>query len=302
MPTPESSLPTPAWNSGPGLAFGGDYNPEQWPVDVRLEDIGLMKEAGVTLLSVGIFSWALLEPREGEYDFGWLDEVLDNLDGAGIKVALATATAAPPAWLVGKHPEVLPVMAEGTVLERGSRRHYSPSSAVYRRYAAGITRVSPTGTRTTRRWRCGMWTTSWAATFRSFTAMKTPRRSGPGWSARYGSIEALNAGLGHSLWSQHYASFEEIIPPRAAPPPSTPAQRLDFQRFSSWALMDYYRSLLAVHSGSDAGCPGHHQPHGFQRHQIHGLLRLGEGPGRDRERPLPGGRRPGAGDRTGVQR
>ena len=238
MPTPESSLPTPAWNSGPGLAFGGDYNPEQWPVDVRLEDIGLMKEAGVTLLSVGIFSWALLEPREGEYDFGWLDEVLDNLDGAGIKVALATATAAPPAWLVGKHPEVLPVMAEGTVLERGSRRHYSPSSAVYRRYAAGITR------KLADRYKDHPALALWhvdnelgchvsefygdedAAAFRHWL------------ERRYGSIEALNQAWGTAFWSQHYASFEEIIPPRAAPTTLNPTQRLDFQRFSSWALMD----------------------------------------------------------------
>jgi beta-galactosidase len=246
MPAPEPPPPTPSWNSGPGLAFGGDYNPEQWPADVRLEDIGLMKEAGVTLLSVAIFSWALLEPRESEYDFAWLDEVLDNLDGAGIKVALATATAAPPAWLVRKHAEVLPVTAEGTVLERGSRRHYSPSSAVYRRYATGITR------KLAERYKDHPALALWhvdnelgchvsefygdedAAAFRRWL------------ERRYGSIEALNRAWGTAFWSQHYASFEEIIPPRAAPTTLNPTQRLDFQRFSSWALMDYYRSLLAV--------------------------------------------------------
>ena len=246
MPAPEPPPPTPSWNSGPGLAFGGDYNPEQWPAEVRLEDIGLMKEAGVTLLSVAIFSWALLEPREGEYDFAWLDEVLDSLDGAGIRVALATATAAPPAWLVRKHPEVLPVTAEGTVLERGSRRHYSPSSAVYRRYAMGITR------KLAERYKDHPALALWhvdnelgchvsefygdedAAAFRRWL------------ERRYGSIEALNGAWGTAFWSQHYASFEEIIPPRAAPTTLNPTQRLDFQRFSSWALMDYYRSLLAV--------------------------------------------------------
>lgn len=246
MPDPEHPVPSPAWNSGPGLAFGGDYNPEQWPADVRLEDLSLMKEAGVNLLSVGIFSWALLEPREGEYDFAWLDEVLDNLAGAGIRVALATATAAPPAWLVRKHPEVLPVTAEGTVLERGSRRHYSPSSAVYRRYAAGITR------KLAERYKDHPSLALWhvdnelgchvsefygpedAAAFRRWL------------ERRYGSIETLNEAWGTAFWSQHYASFEEIIPPGAAPTTLNPTQRLDFQRFSSWVLLDYYRSLLQV--------------------------------------------------------
>ncbi|HKU04126.1 MAG TPA: beta-galactosidase, partial [Arthrobacter sp.] len=131
----ETSGPSPVWSKVQGLAFGGDYNPEQWPRSVRAEDLELMREAGVNFLSVGIFSWALLEPAEGQYDFGWLDEVMDNLAGIGVKVALATATAAPPAWLVRKHPEILPVTADGTVLGPGSRRHYTPSSAVYRRYA-----------------------------------------------------------------------------------------------------------------------------------------------------------------------
>ena len=79
-----AAAPDAAARSGwiPGttaIRFGGDYNPEQWPRETWLEDVALMREAGVNLVSVGIFSWALLEPREGEYDFAWLDEVLDLL-------------------------------------------------------------------------------------------------------------------------------------------------------------------------------------------------------------------------------
>ena len=246
MPDPARPVSNPAWNSGPGLAFGGDYNPEQWPADVRLEDLGLMKEAGVNLLSVGIFSWALLEPREGEYDFAWLDEVLDNLAGAGIKVALATATAAPPAWLVRKHPEVLPVTAEGTVLERGSRRHYSPSSAVYRRYATGVTRML--AERYKNHPALALWhvDNELGCHVSEFYGPEDAAAFRVWLERRYGSTEALNAAWGTAFWSQHYASFEEIMPPGAAPTTLNPTQRLDFQRFSSWALLDYYRSLLQV--------------------------------------------------------
>ncbi|WP_411374269.1 beta-galactosidase [Arthrobacter sp. MPF02] len=241
-----ASGPDSVWSSIESIAFGGDYNPEQWPVSVRLEDLELMKEANVNFLSVGIFSWALLEPAEGQYDYAWLDDVMDNLAGIGVKVALATATAAPPAWLVRQHPEILPVTGDGTVLGPGSRRHYTPSSAVYRRYAKGITR------KLAERYKDHPALALWhvdnelgchvsefygeedAAAFRTWL------------ERRYGSIAALNAAWGTAFWSQNYGSFEEILPPGVAPSTLNPGQQLDFQRFNSWALMDYYRDLVAV--------------------------------------------------------
>jgi beta-galactosidase len=246
MTLQEASGPSSVWSKVEGIAYGGDYNPEQWPENVRLEDLELMQEAGVTFLSVGIFSWALLEPAEGEYNFGWLDEVLDNLAASGIKVALATATAAPPAWLVRKHPEILPVTADGTVLGPGSRRHYTPSSAVYRRYATGITRVIA------ERYKDHPALALWhvdnelgchvsefygeedAAAFRLWL------------ERRYGGIEALNEAWGTAFWSQNYGAFEEILPPRVAPSTLNPGQQLDFRRFNSWALIDHYRALVAI--------------------------------------------------------
>ena len=246
MTIPAISSPANVWNNIEGIAFGGDYNPEQWPVSVRLEDLELMQEAGVNFLSVGIFSWALLEPSEGQYDFGWLDEVLDNLAGIGVKVALATATAAPPAWLVRKHPEILPVTADGTVLGPGSRRHYTPSSAVYRRYAKGITLALAERYKdhpALALWHVDNELGCHVSEFHGEEDAAAFR----GWlERRYGSIEALNAAWGTAFWSQNYASFEEILPPGVAPSTLNPGQQLDFQRFNSWALMDYCRDLVAV--------------------------------------------------------
>ena len=98
--------------------YGGDYNPDQWPEDVWLEDMALMKEAGVNIVSIAIFSWAKLEPREGEFNFGWLDKLMDLLAANGIHADLATATAAPPPWLAHKYPESLPMTKDGVTLFR----------------------------------------------------------------------------------------------------------------------------------------------------------------------------------------
>ncbi|MEV1202272.1 beta-galactosidase, partial [Microbispora rosea] len=87
-----------------GLAYGGDYNPEQWPEEVWREDVRLMREAGVTLVTVGVFNWGLIEPQEGEYDFSLLDRILDLLHSAGIYVDLATPTSSPPTWFRRRYP------------------------------------------------------------------------------------------------------------------------------------------------------------------------------------------------------
>ncbi|VXC02017.1 Beta-galactosidase [Arthrobacter sp. 9AX] len=251
----ETSSPASVWNNIEGIAYGGDYNPEQWPASVRLEDLELMQEAGVSFLSVGIFSWALLEPAEGTYHFAWLDEVMDNLAGIGVKVALATATAAPPAWLVRKHPEILPVTADGTVLGPGSRRHYTPSSAVYRRYATGITRVL--AERYKDHPALALWhvDNELGCHVSEFYGEEDTAAFRAWLERRYGNIEALNAAWGTAFWSQHYGSFEEILPPAVAPSTLNPGQQLDFQRFNSWALMDYYRELVAVLREVTPGVP-----------------------------------------------
>src|SRR4051812_1280615 len=122
------------------LAYGGDYNPEQWPEPVWKEDVALMRRAGVNLVTVGVFSWARLQPNPETFTFGWLDRVLDLLHQNEILVDLATATASPPPWLARLHPESLPMTAEGARYSPGARQHYCPNSAAYRDHAARLVR------------------------------------------------------------------------------------------------------------------------------------------------------------------
>ena len=231
------------WPTGEGrLCFGGDYNPEQWPEEVWLEDVRLMAEAQVNLVSVGIFSWSLLEPAPGRFDFGWLDRVLDLLHGAGIRADLATATASPPPWLAHRHPDVLPVTFDGRTLWPGGRQAYCPSSPAYR--DAAVRLVEAIATRYADHPALALWHVNneygcHVAHCYCDTSAAAFRR----WlRQRYGDLERLNDAWGTTFWSQRYGDWEEIHPPRAAPTFVNPTQQLDFWRFSSDELLDCFRA------------------------------------------------------------
>ncbi|GAA4559566.1 beta-galactosidase [Streptomyces collinus] len=223
------------------LAFGGDYNPEQWPESVWQEDVRLMREAGVTMVSVGIFSWALLEPSPGRYDFGWLDRLLDLLHEHGIRVDLGTPTVVPPVWFYRAHPEALPVTAEGVRYEFGSRAAICHSNADYRSAAAAIT------TKLAERYgdhpALAMWhvhneygvpvsacyCASCAAHFRRWLA------------TTYGTVDAVNEAWGTAFWGQRYGGFEDINPPRLTPAAVNPGQALDYKRFADATMRENFR-------------------------------------------------------------
>jgi len=226
----------------PRLAFGADYNPEQWPREVWEEDVRLMREAGVNVVSVAIFSWARLQPTADTWDFGWLDEVMDLLHAGGIGVDLATATASPPPWLTTAHPEILPVTATGETLWPGARQHWRPTSPVFREHALRLVREMAT------RYADHPALVAWHVSnelgcHNVYDYSDDAARAFRDWlRARYGTLEALNHAWGTAFWSQRYSAWEQILPPRLAASHPNPTQQLDFKRFSSDVLKDYLRA------------------------------------------------------------
>lgn len=199
-----------------------------------------MREAGVNMVSVNIFAWALLEPSEGAYDFARLDKILGLLHENGIAADLATPTAAPPAWFFRKHPDALPVDQDGRRLSYGSRQTFCPSHPAYRDAALRIARAL--GERYADHPAVVMWHIHneygcHNAACHCDTSAAAFRR----WlRERYGDLDALNHAWGTTFWSQWYYDWDEIIPPRATGAAPNPTHQLDWRRFCSDELLSLY--------------------------------------------------------------
>lgn len=226
MPGPHLSMP--------GLCYGGDYNPDQWPEEVWHEDAELMRRAGVNLVSLGVFSWSQLEPAPGRYEFGWLDRVMDILHAAGVRVALATPTASPPPWFSLEHPDALPVRQDGVRLTHGSRDAYCVAAPAYREASRRI--AEKLGERYAGHPALALWHVhneygTWCHCDHAAQAFRRWLRH------RHGTLDRLNEAWTAAFWSQWYDDWDAIMPPRTTQYLSNPAHVLDFRRFLSAEML-----------------------------------------------------------------
>jgi len=223
----------------PVLWHGGDYNPEQWSPEVWDEDVRLMAQARFRVATIGVFSWVSLEPREGQYEFGWLDQVVEKLTAADRYFILATPSAAPPAWLSRKYPETLRTGADGVRRKHGNRVNYNLNSAVYREKTQTMAR------RLAERYGAHPRLLAWHVSNEyggDQDYSEESARAFRGWLQRKfaGDLDALNRAYWTPFWGHTYGEWDEIDPPgNPYGEGSIQGLTVDWKRFTTDATVEF---------------------------------------------------------------
>lgn len=229
-----------------GFLHGGDYNPEQWldRPDILEEDVRLMKKADVNSATLGVFSWSVLEPEEGEFHFEWLEAIIDRLYQNGIYTVLSTPSGARPAWLDAAYPEAMRVDRTGMRAHHGGRHNHCMSSPIYREKVALIDRKlaerfgSHPGVimyHISNEFSGECFCPHCAKKFKGYLADKYDN-----------DIEKLNAAWWTAFWSHRYNSFEQIEPPFANGETSVMGLNLEWKRFTTWNTNDFMKAEIEV--------------------------------------------------------
>ncbi|WP_066816036.1 beta-galactosidase [Sphingomonas mali] len=235
-PFPERAT---AFAARPAIAVGTAWYPEQWPEARWDVDLAMMKATGFNTVRIGEFAWSRMEPEDGRFDFAWLDRAIAAAERHGMMVVLGTPTAAPPAWLTQKYPDVLRVDENGTRAGHGARRQFSFASKRYRDFSRRI------ATEMAKRYGHNPAVVGW----------QIDNEIGPpsfddealvAWhaflKARYGSIAVLNKRWATQYWSQYYNDFGQV--PLHATGQQNPALLLDFKHFATATWIDYVQNQV----------------------------------------------------------
>ncbi|MFB5065854.1 MAG: beta-galactosidase [Candidatus Wallacebacter cryptica] len=232
------------------MKYGVSYYPEHKQRAEIEQDIQLMQELGINFVRMGEFAWCKFEPVEGQYEFDWLDPVIEELGQLGILTIICTPTACPPAWLVEKHPEILYVDNRGMTRPFGGRRSYCYNNPVYREYSRKIAEAIGKHYRDNPHVFAFQIDNELAQEGTGRCRCPVCRDKFHGWlEEKYGTIDELNQKLGTIFWGQTYDHFGQINPPVNSIEPNTnqaitaffenPSLRLDFERFCSDSNIEY---------------------------------------------------------------
>lgn len=226
------------------ILYGGDYNPNQWPKEIWDEDMRIFKNAHINSATINVFSWAKIQPSEEEYNFAQLDEIVDMLSEENYDIVLATSTAALPAWMVKKYPEVARTDYEGRHHKFGQRHNACANSLVYQKYAATLAGKLAERYGDNERIVCWHINNEYGGDCYCEKCEKAFRV----WlKKKYKTLEALNKAWNLEFWGHTVHEWDEIVLPNALSEglfddnTAFAGISIDYRRFNSDSMLDNYK-------------------------------------------------------------
>jgi len=229
------------------VLYGGDYNPEQWPEEIWQEDMRMLKKAHINIVTLNVFSWAALQPDEDTYNFEKLDKIMELVKENGLKVCMATSTAAHPAWMAKRHPDVLRTDADGKRRKFGARHNSCPNSPTYRHYAPKL------AAELAKRYKNYDNIVAWHISneYGGECHCENCEKAFREWlRKKYGTIENMNQSFNSAFWGHTFYDWDEVVLPNLLSEhlsiygeDRTMFQgiSLDYRRFNSDSILDCFR-------------------------------------------------------------
>ena len=228
------------------ICYGGDYNLEQWPEEIWKEDMRLFKLAHIDIVTLNVFSWAMLQPDEATYDFSKLDKIMDMVEDNHLKVCLATSTAVHPAWMARRYPDVLRTEHNGMKRKFGSRHNSCPNSPTYRKYSVALARHL--AKRYGNRENVVAWHVS--NEYGGECYCENCEKAFRVWlKKKYGTIEELNRVWNLSFWGHTMYDWDDVVVPNLLSEEwiwdytrtNFQGISLDYRRFQSDSILECFK-------------------------------------------------------------
>lgn len=225
------------------ILYGGDYNPNQWEKEIWDEDMRIFRDAKINSATVNVFSWAKIQPSEEQYDFTELDEIIEMLSRENYDIVLATSTAALPAWLVKKYPEVARTDYEGRHHKFGQRHNACPNSLVYQKYAEKL------ASKLAQRYGENEHVVCWHINneYGGECYCENCEKEFRVWLRnKYKTIEALNKAWNLEFWGHTIYDWDEVVLPNALSEgigedkTAFAGISIDYRRFNSDSILNNY--------------------------------------------------------------